>query len=128
MVTIDNPSRLNSGDPSTTAGPQGKQHWETNDNFEIVTVEIFNREYRFKSNRPELVREIAELINRLTAEVNVSLPGMPHLTDCPAHVAFSLARDLIKSRLELEQLKAFQQQVDEKISHLTASIDLGLEA
>jgi hypothetical protein len=93
---------------------------------EIVAVAIFDREYRFKSNRPELVREIASSINRLHREVKASLPGLPHLTDYPAHVAFSLARELIKSRREIEDLKAALAGAEDRAQSLADLIDESL--
>ena len=110
--------------------PSGAQHWETTpeSSVEIVTVTIFDREYHFKSNRPELVREIAALIERLHRQVRVTLPGLPYLTDYPAHVAFSLARDLIKSRSEVEDLKAALAKFEARLGDLAALLDLSLEA
>ncbi|MDR2441890.1 MAG: cell division protein ZapA [Deltaproteobacteria bacterium] len=108
--------------------PKTNHHWECNpQDVEIVTVSIFDRPYRFRSNRPELVREIADLINNLNTSVRSSLPGLPHITDYPAHVAFSLARDLIKSHRELDQLRASQAALEEKVSHLADYIDLSLD-
>jgi hypothetical protein len=93
---------------------------------EIVTVTIFDREYHFKSNRPELVREIADLIARLHRQVKTSLPSLPHLTDHPAHVSFSLARDLIRSRREVDDLKDLLAEYEERLNGLAALMDLSL--
>lgn len=103
-----------------------KRSWERP--VEIVKVVIYDREYVFKSNRPELVREIAELINRLHRQVKESLPGLPHQTDYPAHVSFSLARDLIKSRREVENLKSVLAECEERLGGLAALMDLSLKA
>jgi hypothetical protein len=116
--------------PSPAADRSGGQHWESSPErpVEIVTVTIFDREYHFKSNRPNLVRDIAKLISRLHGEVRTSLPGLPHLTDHPAHVAFSLARDLIKCRRELEELKTDMAGLEERLDELAALLDRGLES
>jgi hypothetical protein len=94
---------------------------------EIVTVTIFDREYHFKSNRPQLVREIAAMINGLHRQVKVNLPGLPREVDHTAHVAFSLARELMKCRRELDELKAAFAGAEEKARDLTELIDLSLE-
>ncbi|MDR2455775.1 MAG: cell division protein ZapA [Deltaproteobacteria bacterium] len=130
-------TQTNSGQarPAVPERPAGKpaaegRSWEGSPerSVEIVTVSIFDREYHFKSNRPELVREIADLISRLHRQVRATLPGLPHLTDYPAHVAFSLARDLIKSRREIEDLKATLARCESRLSDLAALLDLSLEA
>jgi hypothetical protein len=119
------PSAAEAPGSGATAG--SSQHWEGVDRaVEIVTVAIFGREYHFKSNRPELVREIAAVIDRLHGQVRTSLPHLPHLTDYPAHVAFSLARDLIKSRREIEELKSVLAETEDRVGDLAEFIELSL--
>jgi hypothetical protein len=134
-MDIAPPRDISAGAPPPEAGgglpdqpPRPKQHWEVNDpSVEIVTVAIFGRKYHFKSNRPELVREIAAMIDRLHRQVMVNLPGLPQNLDYAAHVAFSLARDLIKSRREIEDLKALLAGAEEMAQDMSDIIDLSLE-
>jgi hypothetical protein len=126
-------TRTHDGKPKAPPGesPKGASAgWEASRErpVEIITVSIFDREYHFKSNRPELVREIADLISRLHRQVRATLPGLPHLTDYPAHVSFSLARDLIKSRREVDDLKSALARCEAKLGDLAALLDLSLEA
>jgi hypothetical protein len=94
--------------------------------LEVVTVEVFDRLCRFKSNRPELVQEIASLAEEEIALVRGQFPGLRHEMDLAAHVAFRLARRLNKCLREIGELSSSLDEAENRVRRMTKNIDRSL--
>jgi hypothetical protein len=95
--------------------------------LEVVTVKIFGRQYRFKSNCPEFVRQIAEQVTDEIESVKKQYPSLPQEMDLAAHVAFRLAWAKTKGQQEVEELTAALIKAENGLKRLDTLIDPGLE-
>ncbi|MDR1111204.1 MAG: cell division protein ZapA [Deltaproteobacteria bacterium] len=119
-------------DPSAKGGPASgepglkKPAQASGAPLEVVTVKVFDRKCRFKSNRPELVQEIASLAEEEIALVKGQFPGLQHEMDLAAHVAFRLARRLNRCLREIGELNSSLDEAENRVKRMTTSIDLCL--
>ncbi|MDR1545317.1 MAG: cell division protein ZapA [Deltaproteobacteria bacterium] len=93
----------------------------------VVTVKIFGRDYRFKSNSPALVADIAALIAAEAQEAS-RRAALSHEMDLAAHAAFRLARELIRCRRALASLTDSATEAEKRVQEMTSFIDDSLES
>ncbi|MDR1050308.1 MAG: hypothetical protein LBP95_04360 [Deltaproteobacteria bacterium] len=94
--------------------------------LEVVTVRVLGRRCSFMSNRPELVGEIAALAEEETASVKAQIPGVRHEMDLAAHVAFRLARRLVRCLGENAELASSLKEAGERVDRLADAVDQSL--
>jgi hypothetical protein len=94
--------------------------------LEVVKVKIFDRTCSFKSNRPELVREIASKTEEELSLVRGQLPGLTNDIDLAAHVAFRLARELTRCFQKIAELNSTLDESRERVERMTMIIDQNL--
>jgi hypothetical protein len=92
----------------------------------VVTVKVFGRRCSFKSNRPELVREIARIAEEEMRLVRSQLPSLRHEMDLAAHAAFRLARRLVRCLRDQEELSGEAREAEDRIERLAELIDQSL--
>jgi hypothetical protein len=95
--------------------------------MKVVTVKIFDRLCSFKSNRPELVEEIASLADEEISLIKAQFPGIKHEMDLAAHAAFGLARRLLKILRENRDLHLSLEEAEQKVEQMTVKIESALE-
>jgi hypothetical protein len=93
----------------------------------VVTVKVFDRACSFKSNRPELVQEIASLAEEEIALVRGQFPELRNEMDLAAHVAFRLSRRLMKCLQVIGELNSTLDQAECRVERMAISIDRSLE-
>ncbi|MDR3204121.1 MAG: hypothetical protein LBV23_05200 [Deltaproteobacteria bacterium] len=116
----------NSSLPKTDRASE--QHKPSRDQaLETVIVRLFDRDYRFKSNRPDLVKEIAELVNSERDLCKQLSPDSIHNLDLVAHASFRLARHLLRLYKENLELRALLDDAEERVHKMSHFLDLGLK-
>ncbi|MDR1486548.1 MAG: cell division protein ZapA [Deltaproteobacteria bacterium] len=125
----DNPASSSDADGRSSPGQTsiGGEKVPPSVALEVVTVKIFGRQYRFKSNSPNFVNQIAETIGHEIEQVNKQHPALPHEMDLAAHVAFRLAWAKTKNQEKIEQLNDSLTKAENYVKRLTAIIDLNTE-
>jgi sulfite reductase alpha subunit-like flavoprotein len=94
--------------------------------LEVVTVKVFGRKCSFKSNRPELVKEIAKLAEEEMRLVKSQLPSLRQEMDLAAHAAFRLARRLIRCLRDFDELDLEAREAEDRVERLAERIDQSL--
>jgi hypothetical protein len=95
--------------------------------LDVVTVDILGRKCSFRSNRPDLVREIAGMVRNEIADVESRFPGLLSDLDLAAHAAFSLARRLSKCLSQNGELISALNEAEDRVDRLTTNIDRRLK-
>ncbi|MDR2367407.1 MAG: hypothetical protein LBF58_04740 [Deltaproteobacteria bacterium] len=106
-----------------TAGQAGADIDSGKGPLEVVTVMVFDRPCRFKSNRPDVVYQIASLAEEETALVRDQFPGLKNEMDLAAHVAFRLARRLAKCLKDIGELNSSLDEAEERVDRMAMDID-----
>jgi hypothetical protein len=121
---------MNSDKTNTTSsekvdptGQDGSSAMAVKGPLEVVTVKVFGRPCSFKSNRPEIVHQIASLAEEEIALVKGQFPGLKNEMDLAAHVAFRLARRLAKCQKEIGELNDSLGEAEDRIERMAMTID-----
>jgi hypothetical protein len=118
------PSGLTAGQPQSPGGLVKAS--ADKGSLEVVTVNVFDRPCSFKSNRPDVVRQIASLTEQEINTVRAQFPGLTSDMDLAAHVAFRLARRLHKCLQIISELNVSLDEVEERIERMAINIDQSL--
>ncbi|MDR2302525.1 MAG: cell division protein ZapA [Deltaproteobacteria bacterium] len=107
-------------DPTSQQGPSAVT---PKGPLEVVTVKVFGRPCSFKSNRPEIVHQIASMAEEEINLVKGQFPGLKNEMDLAAHVAFRLARRLAKCQKEIGELNNSLGEAEDRIERMAMTID-----
>jgi hypothetical protein len=106
-----------------SANPAEPSSTPATGSLEVVTVKVFNRPCSFKSNRPDLVHQIASLAEEEATLVKGQFPGLTNEMDLAAHVAFRLARRLIKCLRDIGELNTSLDEAEDRVERMALDID-----
>ncbi|MDR2422065.1 MAG: cell division protein ZapA [Deltaproteobacteria bacterium] len=111
-------------EPGAKIPPSEERDGAGGQTAQVVDVEILERHYQIRCERPELIAWIAQLVNEQAASIRQLSPESDLSDqDVLVRVSFRLALSLYHGRRELESLKEAAKAAEARIESLARAIE-----